>query len=70
MYMRVSYGYFLFSWSDNCTQLDLDEVALTLATFNHRLVSLAAWKARGLTQRGLRALACISTLTDLDLGWA
>ncbi|KAK3872697.1 hypothetical protein Pcinc_022245 [Petrolisthes cinctipes] len=55
---------------NNCTQLDLDEVALTLATFNHGLVSLAAWKARGLTQRGLRALACISALTDLDLGWA
>ncbi|KAG0720322.1 F-box/LRR-repeat protein 4 [Chionoecetes opilio] len=55
---------------NNCTQLDMDEVALTLATFNHNLVSLTAWKTRGLTQRGLRALACIPTLQDLDLGWA
>lgn len=55
---------------NNCTQLDMDEVALTLATFNHGLVSLAAWKTHGLTQRGLRALACIPTLEDLDLGWA
>ncbi|XP_045114039.1 F-box/LRR-repeat protein 4-like [Portunus trituberculatus] len=55
---------------NNCSQLDMDEVALTLATFNHRLVSLNAWKTRGLTQRGLRALACIPTLQDLDLGWA
>ena len=56
--------------ADNCSQLDMDEVALTLATFNHGLVSLNAWKTRGLTQRGLRALACIPTLQDLDLGWA
>ncbi|KAK8742727.1 hypothetical protein OTU49_001644 [Cherax quadricarinatus] len=54
----------------NCTQLDMDEVALTLATFSRGLISLSAWKTRGITTRGLRALACIPTLQDLDLGWA
>ncbi|XP_063603354.1 F-box/LRR-repeat protein 4-like [Penaeus indicus] len=55
---------------NNCTQLDMDEVALTLATFSRDLISLGAWKTHGLTARGLRALACIPTLQDLDLGWA
>ncbi|XP_071548734.1 F-box/LRR-repeat protein 4 [Panulirus ornatus] len=55
---------------NNCTQLDMDEVALTLATFSRDLVSLAAWKTHGITTKGLRALACITTLQDLDLGWA
>lgn len=48
----------------------MDEVALTLATFSRDLISLGAWKTHGLTARGLRALACIPTLQDLDLGWA
>nr|XP_045611770.1 F-box/LRR-repeat protein 4-like isoform X1 [Procambarus clarkii]XP_045611771.1 F-box/LRR-repeat protein 4-like isoform X1 [Procambarus clarkii]XP_045611772.1 F-box/LRR-repeat protein 4-like isoform X1 [Procambarus clarkii] len=55
---------------NNCTQLDMDEVALTLATFNRGLISLSAWKTHGITTRGFRALACIPTLQDLDLGWA
>ena len=55
---------------DFCTQLEMDEVALTLATFNKSLKCLHAWKTHNLTARGLRALACISTLQDLDLGWA
>ncbi|XP_076035228.1 F-box/LRR-repeat protein 4-like [Oratosquilla oratoria] len=54
----------------NCMLLDMDEVALTLATFNRQLVSLGAWKTHGLSNRGLRALACVPTLEDLDLGWA
>ncbi|CAL4068388.1 unnamed protein product, partial [Meganyctiphanes norvegica] len=54
----------------NCGQLDMDDVCLTLATFSRGLVSLQAWKTHGLTTRGLRALACISTIEDLDLGWA
>lgn len=53
-----------------CTQLEMDEIALTLATFNRSLRSLHAWKTHSLTTRGLRALACIPTLQDLDLGWA
>ncbi|XP_064106775.1 F-box/LRR-repeat protein 4-like [Macrobrachium nipponense] len=48
----------------------MDEIALTLATFNRSLRSLHAWKTHSLTTRGLRALACIPTLQDLDLGWA
>lgn len=55
---------------NNCNQLDMDEVALTLQTFNRGLMSLHAWKTHNLTSRGLRALACIPTLQDLDLGWA
>ncbi|KAK7083009.1 F-box and leucine-rich repeat protein 4 [Halocaridina rubra] len=55
---------------NNCVQLDMDEVALTLATFNRGLRSLHAWKTHSLTTLGLRALACIPTLEDLDLGWA
>ncbi|KAG7166594.1 F-box/LRR-repeat protein 4-like 5 [Homarus americanus] len=58
---------------NNCTQLDMDEVALTLATFNKGLVSLTAWKTHGITNpRGCKDLkrlylTALRTLTDHDL---
>ena len=54
----------------NCLNIDMDDVAITLARFNKCLISLGAWKTRGLTSKGIRSLACIKTLEDLDFGWS
>ncbi|KAF2356314.1 F-box domain [Trinorchestia longiramus] len=53
-----------------CQDLRMDEVCVSLSGFCPELISLVAWKTRGLTHRGVRALASLSNLQDLDLGWA
>jgi hypothetical protein len=48
---------------------DMDSVASTLANENAGLVSLDAWKSRGWSAVGLRSLARLPRLQELDLGW-
>ncbi|XP_047736908.1 F-box/LRR-repeat protein 4 isoform X2 [Hyalella azteca] len=53
-----------------CQDLRMDEVCVSLSLFCPALESLVAWKTKGVTHRGLRALAELPCLRDLDLGWA
>ena len=48
----------------------MDDVCVFVCAFGSRVVSLQAWKTQHLTARGLRALANLPDLQDLDVGWA
>lgn len=57
------------SVSPRPTGVDMDEACVALALFCPLLKSLSAWMTRGMSERGLMALASIATLQDIDLGW-
>lgn len=48
---------------------NMDEIAITLATYNKKLVSVDFWKTSNFTQVGLTALSECVALEEVDFGW-
>lgn len=51
------------------TQIDMDEIAITLSQHNKNIVSIDMWKSHGLSSIGLLALANCTELEEVDFGW-
>lgn len=53
----------------SCLQVDADDICTCLAKHCPKLKTLDMWRSPSLTARGVYALATMSSLLELDLGW-
>lgn len=51
------------------TQINMDEIAITLSQNNKNIVSIDLWKSHGLSSVGLLALANCTDIEEVDFGW-
>lgn len=49
--------------------VNMDEVAQTLAQYNHEIISVDFWKSHSFNSVGLMALATCTDLEEVDFGW-